>query len=160
MREVSQPPQVVVVPAAAPAPPPAPPAPRESLLIEWQGDRFVRTTMSAQSSGGTQLAPDYSEKSARPATRHPVPGQKNAVQSTRELLPAILVFHDGRQEEVSEYTIMNGTIYSKSDYWTTGSWTRKIPVADLDIPATLKANQERGLKFMLPASPNEVVIRP
>jgi hypothetical protein len=55
---------------------------------------------------------------------------------------------------------MNGTIYSKADYWTTGSWTSKIQIADLDVPATLKLNQERGAKFALPASPNEVFIRP
>ena len=52
---------------------------------------------------------------------------------------------------------MNGTIYSKADYWTTGSWTRKIQIADLDVPATLKLNQQRGLNFVLPASSNEVV---
>ena len=55
---------------------------------------------------------------------------------------------------------MSGTIYSKADYWTTGSWTRKIQIADLDVPATLKLNQERGVKFALPASPNEIVVRP
>ena len=66
----------------------------------------------------------------------------------------------GRREEVSEYSIISGTIYSKADYWTTGSWTKKIQIADLDVPATLKINQERGLKFVLPTSPNQVVIRP
>jgi hypothetical protein len=158
--ESSQP-QIVVVQALAPAPPVAPPAPRESLLIEWQGDHFVRSTTSAKESAGAPIAPDYSEKSAAPfsANLRSAPGQKNAVQP-RELPPAVLVFHDGRKEEVSEYTIMSGTIYSKADYWTTGSWTRKIQIADLDVPATLKLNQERGLKFVLPSSSNEVVTRP
>ena len=86
--------------------------------------------------------------------------QTNAAEPARKLLPAILVFHDGRREEVSEYTIVNGTIYSKADYWITGSWSKKIAIADLDVPVTLKLNQERGSKFMLPASPNEVMVRP
>jgi len=156
------PPQVIVVQASAPVAPPAPPAPRESLLIEWQGDRFVRSTASEKTSTSAQIAPDYAERSASPSltTWHPVPGQKIVAQPPRELPPAVLVFHDGRKEEVSEYTIMSGTIYSKADYWTTGSWTRKIQIADLDVPATLKLNQERGLKFVLPASSNEVVTRP
>ncbi len=170
--EGSQQPQVIVLQAAAPAPPPTPPAPRESLLIEWQGDRFVRSTASARASEGTQIAPDYSERPAsllssmgqistgQTSTGLSVPKQKNAVQPPRELPPAVLVFHDGRREEVSEYTIMSGIIYSKADYWTTGSWTRKIQIADLDVPATLKLNQERGLKFVLPASSNEIVTRP
>jgi hypothetical protein len=159
--ESSQSPQVVVVQASAPVPPPTPPAPRESLLIEWQGDHFVRSTTSASGSGA-QIATDYSEKSAAPfsATARSSAGTRNAVQPARELPPAVLVFHDGRKEEVSEYTIMSGTIYSKADYWTTGSWTRKIQIADLDVPATLKLNQERGLKFVLPGSYNEVVTRP
>jgi hypothetical protein len=72
----------------------------------------------------------------------------------------VLVFRDGRKEEVSSYTIMSGTIYSKADYWSSGSWTKKIQIADLDVPATLKLNQERGLKFELPAGPNEVVVSP
>jgi len=153
---------VVQAPAPAPAPPPEPAAPRESVLIEWQGDHFVRSTTSARASAGAQVAPDYSEKSA-PAlssTKRSMPARKNAVPSPAELPAAVLVFHDGRQEEVSEYTIMNGTIYSKADYWTTGSWTRKTQIADLDVPATLKLNQQRGLKFVLPASPNQVVVRP
>jgi hypothetical protein len=160
-QEVSQP-QVIVVPALAPPALPPPPAPRESLLIEWQGDHFVRTTMSAESPSSAQIAPDYSEKtpSALPVAVRSAPEQRVAVDAPRELPPAVLVFHDGSQEEVSEYTIMSGTIYSKADYWTTGSWTRKIQIADLDVPATLKLNQERGVKFVLPASPNEVVIRP
>lgn len=156
-------PQIVVVQAPAPAPaPPEPPAPRESVLIEWQGDHFVRSTTSARASAGAQVAPDYSEKSSSPLspTKRSMPARKNAVPSPAELPPAVLVFHDGRQEEVSEYTIMNGTIYTKADYWTTGSWTRKTQIADLDVPATLKLNQQRGLKFVLPASPNQVVIRP
>jgi hypothetical protein len=156
-------PQIVVVPAAAPAPPPEPPAPRESLLIEWQGDHFVRTTLSSKNSTTVEQAgPDYSERSAShlSATRQTATKQKKADQPATELPPAVLVFHDGRREEVSEYSIISGTIYSKADYWTTGSWTKKIQIADLDVPATLKINQERGLKFVLPTSPNQVVIRP
>jgi hypothetical protein len=145
-------PQVVAVPASAPAP-----APLEPLLIEWQGDHFVRMTLSQKASADEQSGPDYSEKST---PRSPVPGRKDAVQPPRELPPAVLVFRDGRKEEVSSYTIMSGTIYSKADYWSSGSWTRKIQIAGLDVPATLKLNQERGLKFVLPAGPNEVVMRP
>ena len=163
-------PQVVVV-TAAPAQPALPEPPPEPLLIEWQGDHFERMTPSQKTSAKEQDGPDYSAKSeVRPSTpRSPSsgssrPAQKVAAQlpreSARELPLAVLVFRDGRTEEVSSYTIMSGTIYSKADYWTSGSWTRKIQIADLDVPATLKLNQGRGLNFVLPASPNEVVMRP
>ena len=148
--QASQPQVVVAPPLSAPAAPVA--APVEPLLIEWQGDHYVRMTLSQKASAGAESGPDYSEENA--------PGRKGAVQRPRELPPAVLVFRDGRKEEVSDYTIMSGTIYSKADSWNNGSWTNKIQIGDLDVPATLKLNQERGLEFALPAGPNEVVMRP
>lgn len=152
VEQAPAPPVVVVTqPAEAPAPPPA-----EPLLIEWQGDHFVRMTLAeryrAQSS-----SPDYSEQ-AKP--RSAKSSRKSQPETPSELPPAVLVFRDGHEEEVSSYTIMNGALYTKVDYWTTGAWTKKIYIADLDVPATLRLNQERRVKFVLPAGSNEVVIRP
>jgi hypothetical protein len=153
--------------AAAPAAvttvrePPA--APAESLLIEWQGDHFARTTLSQKVSDGEPIAPDYSEQAHPEKSRLRSPGLSTraaVAQTPRELPPAVLVFRDGRHEEISSYTIMSGTIYSKADYWTSGSWTKKIQLADLDVSATLKLNHENGLNFVLPAGPNEVVVGP
>jgi hypothetical protein len=56
--------------------------------------------------------------------------------------------------------VIGDVLYEQSNYWTSGSWTRKIPMADLDLPATIKANQQRGIVFKLPAGPNEVVLQP
>jgi hypothetical protein len=153
--EVAAQPQVAVPASALVQAPPA--APLEPLLIERQGDHFVRMTLSQKASASGQSAPDYSEKST---PRSSSPARKVGAQPPHELPPAVLVFRDGRKEEVSNYTIMNGSIYSKTDYWTSGSWTRKIQIGDLDVPATLKLNHERGLKFVLPSGPNEVVMRP
>ena len=163
-------PQAIVVPApAAVQAPPAPPAPLQSLLIEWQGDHFERMTLTPKSPDNEQtksnFSPDYSERSNSkilgPVAKGSVqPSRKGVAQLPRELPPAVLIFRDGRKEEVSNYTIMSGTIYSNSDYWTSGSWTKAIQIADLDVPATLKLNHEHGLNFVLPSSPNEVVIRP
>ena len=155
--EQAYPPPGVAGPASAPAPAALAP-PIEPLLIEWRVDHFVRMTLSEKTSAEEQGGPDYSEKST---PRSSVPGRKDAVQPPpHEFPPTGLVFRDGRKEEVSSYTIMSGTIYSKADYWSSGSWTKKIQIADLDVPATLKLNQERGLKFELPAGPNEVVVSP
>ena len=55
--------------------------------------------------------------------------------------------------------IQGDTLYTRSDYWTTGSWSESIPLSQLDLPASLKLNQERGTKFSLPSAPNEVVVR-
>ncbi len=132
----------------------APRAAPEALLLEWHGDHWVRVTSPAQSATGAQ--PDYSEQS----NGRSAPSVGNsASQPLRELPPAVLVFRDGRKEEVSSYTIVGGTMYTKADYWISGSWTKEIRIADLDLPATLRLNQERGVQFALPAAPYEVVMR-
>jgi len=129
------------------------PAP-EPLLLEWQGDHWVRVTSFGQSATGAQ--PAYSKRSHGQSTPS---GPNSARQSPRELPPVALVFRDGRKEEVSSYTIVGGTMYTKANYWTSGSWTKEIRIADLDLPATVRLNQERGVKFALPAAPYEVVMR-
>jgi hypothetical protein len=147
----SPPPQVVVMqPAVSQQPAPAVPPP-EPVLIEWQGNRFVRMTVAERN--GSNSPVDYAENAKSDVvTKNPPPA--------RELPPAILVFRDGRQQEINSYTIMNGTIFTRSDYWITGSWNQKIQIADLDVPATLRQNQQRGLNFNLPSSANEVIVRP
>jgi hypothetical protein len=72
----------------------------------------------------------------------------------------VLVFRDGHEEEIGKYVISGTTIYTSADRWSSGSWTRKVQIAALNVPATLKVNQERGAKFRLPSGPNEVMIRP
>jgi hypothetical protein len=177
--EEAAPPPVIVVPATAPASA-LPDLPREPLLIEWQGDHFERMTpfqkalasgpsargssdksdvRSSASSAPSSSAPGSSPRSSF-ARRSPAPPGKVPAQPQRELPPAVLVFRDGRTEEVSSYIIASGIIYSKADYWTSGTWTREIQIADLDVPATLRLNHQHGLNFMLPTSPNEVVVRP
>jgi len=70
----------------------------------------------------------------------------------------ILVFRDGRQETIQKYVIQGNILYASAEYWKTGSWTKKIPIAALNVPATLKLNRERGVKFDLPSGPDEVVV--
>jgi hypothetical protein len=72
---------------------------------------------------------------------------------------SVLVFRDGHREEIERYVIEDDIIDVSVSRWDTGSWTKKISIADLDVPATLKLNQERGGKFNLPSGPNEVVVR-
>ncbi len=144
------PPRVVVV-QTPPAAPVAENSPPEPLLIEWRGDHYVRVKLSDL----TQPA-DYSEE---PGQRAGKVAPKPATPQARELRPAVLVFRDGHKEEVSSYTIISGTLYTRTDFWATGTWTKKIQISDLDIPATLKLNQELGVRFVLPSGPNEVVTR-
>jgi hypothetical protein len=59
--------------------------------------------------------------------------------------PTQLVFRDNRTEEVQNYAIVGQTFWIFSE-----RGSRKIPLAELDIPATKKANDDRGVEFQLP----------
>ena len=60
----------------------------------------------------------------------------------------VLVFKDGRRLEISNYAIVGSTLYDLSD-----GRARKVALAELDLPATLKQNDDRGVDFQLPAGP-------
>lgn len=57
----------------------------------------------------------------------------------------VLVYKDGHKEEVANYAIVGDQLFD----FTNGR--RKIAIADLDVPATVKANDQRGVDFQLPA---------
>jgi len=59
-------------------------------------------------------------------------------------VPTILIYRDGHKQEVTNYAIMGQTLYVFSDR------TKKIALADLDVPATIKANDEQGIEFQVP----------
>jgi len=133
------------------------------LLIEWQGDRYVRR--SSGSSNQKNPAPlDYAAptptKSSSARVAQPGTPVNAAASANPEPAPATFVFRDGHREQSSDYTIVSGVIYTRGDYWTSGSWTKKIPMAQLDVPATLRANADSGVPFRLPAAPNEIITRP
>jgi len=76
------------------------------------------------------------------------------------LPPAVLIFRDGHREEVGDYTIADGFLYARGDYYTDGYWNRKIDLSTLNLNQTLQANADRSVKFVLPSSSNEVITRP
>jgi hypothetical protein len=61
--------------------------------------------------------------------------------------PTTLVFKDGHQLQVENYAIVSQTLYD-----LTRGHPRKIALADLDLPATEKQNDNQGVTFQLPPS--------
>ena len=152
------PPQIIAPPVpAAPAAPVA--SPPEPLVLELHGDHWVRIENYNSSEIGTQPIPP--ERAPNPKSASSDAGSRSgqAGEPSRELPPVVLVFRDGHTEEIAKYMIMGGTISTSADYWSSGSWTRKIQIVELDVPATIKLNQERGVKFTLPSGPSEVILR-
>jgi hypothetical protein len=57
----------------------------------------------------------------------------------------VLVFRDGHRTEVQNYAIVGSTVWLLSSARAT-----KVPLADLDLDQTVKANEDRGLSFQAP----------
>ena len=85
--------------------------------------------------------------------------QEQARQVTREVIatkPAplppgpltILIYKDGWQLQVQNYAVLGKTLTVFSD-----QTSLKIPLSDLDLPATRKLNGDRGVDFVVPEQP-------
>jgi len=59
--------------------------------------------------------------------------------------PTVLVFNDKHTQQVENYAIVGQTLWVFSELRAT-----KIPLSSLDIDATTKANDERGVDFHVP----------
>lgn len=86
-----------------------------------------------------------------PVENAPAPHAEQADNSALEPQPVqpltVLVFKDGRKVEVGNYAIVGTTLFD-----LTPGHPRKIALADLDLDATQKQNDDRGVVFQLPPS--------
>jgi hypothetical protein len=142
------------------------------LLIELEGDRYVRyggvSSASERQPVGTR--PKAQLDSAKTSSTHSTnaarstisqPSAEPAEPSPTQLAPTVLIFRDGHREEVPDYAIVGRVLYAHGvDDGEPGYGVKNIQLSALDIPATMKANRENGISFMLPSGPNEVVTRP
>lgn len=78
------------------------------------------------------------------APPRPAPEEK---QGTPVVPATVLVFRDEHQQEIQNYAIVGQTLWNFSP-----GRTQKIPLASLDLPATEKANDDRGVTFRVPAA--------
>jgi hypothetical protein len=62
--------------------------------------------------------------------------------------PTLLVFKDGHQLELGNYAIIGAILFD-----LTPGHARRIALADLDLEATRKHNDDRGISFQLPPPP-------
>jgi hypothetical protein len=81
------------------------------------------------------------------ARSEPAPQQREAARADDPTPATVLVFRDQHKQEVKNYAIVGQTLWAFAS-----SRTQKIPLADLDLPATVKANDDRGLDFRVPGA--------
>src|SRR6201987_3834405 len=77
----------------------------------------------------------------------PVPDPPAASPIAREP-DTILVFKDGHKIQVGNYAIVGSNLFD-----LTPGHRQKVALADLDVNATQKANDDQGVDFKLPSLP-------
>jgi hypothetical protein len=94
--------------------------------IDRLNDEVARLRAEQQSGGGESSGPRSSSKAEIRAT-------------------TVLVYRDHHSEEIENYAIVGKTLWVFTE-----QRARKIPVAELNLPATTKANEARGIDFRPP----------
>jgi len=99
-------------------------------------DDYPPNAARSRSDAGRQA--ETESAAVTPPAEVPVPDQPQTV----------LVFKDGHQLEIQNYALVGGMLYD----FTPGR-SRKIALADLDLKATAKQNDDLGISFQLPPAP-------
>jgi hypothetical protein len=87
----------------------------------------------------------YDSSGDQDAYARSAPYEPRHAELTAPSPPTTLVFRDQHKEEIQNYAIVGNTLFSFS-----AERTQKIPLSDLDIPATTKVNGDRGVNFKVP----------
>lgn len=114
------------------------PAPEESRYGVRDLDRPERVENDEQQAAAPK-AP------AKPATPPTPPAPEQASSSFDSLPGTVLIFKDGHRLEITNYAIQGKTLFNLS-----GEGPRRIDTAELDVSATMKENDDRGVEFRLP----------
>ena len=98
-----------------------------------------------EESDGDQDA--YAQAPRAPRSMRPANANDNDPPGAAIMSNTVLVFRDEHKQEVSNYAIVGQTLWNFAP-----GHTQKVPLSDLDLPATTKANEELGVTFRVPGS--------
>lgn len=109
--------------------------------------------MQAEQAPDNRVGPTIFEYNGRApgAANRPIEQRVDAAEPTEagpqaqpSETPTVLVFRDGHQQEVENYAIAGNKLI------VLGEKTERIQLSDLDLNATAKANEDRGVDFKMP----------
>jgi hypothetical protein len=118
------------------------------------GNDYRQEDDSADANAGQYYAPPPSEDSGLQRDVQTLSGKIDRLQAdvearnrpkTEQEPSTALVFRDQHVEEVRNYAISGGTLWVLSE-----RAAKKIPLAQLDLAATAKMNDDRGVDFQVP----------
>jgi hypothetical protein len=118
-----------------------PPAPSDQFPEEeYRGGPTIfdrRGPGPSRANEAANAAPERNLEPAHEPSREPDPAADQP--------QTLLVFKDGRQFEVQNYAIVGNTLLDMTE-----GHHRRVPLSDLDVEATAKQNDDRGIDFRLP----------
>jgi len=85
------------------------------------------------------------ERDYAPVPQPPLAPQPTAQSAVQPDLPVVVVFLDKHIQEVKNYAVANEMLVVLD-----GNRRTKFPLADIDLAATMKLNDERGVNFDIP----------
>jgi hypothetical protein len=118
---------------------------------DYERDRATANEMNEQSLEEQQMLRQEQADGDRDRYARSSPDPRRAAgneqQGTAIVAATVLVFRDQHKVEIRNYAIVAQTLWNFAP-----QRTEKIPLSDLDLSATTKANDDRGLTFRVPAS--------
>ena len=138
-------------------------APPQDMPEPYEGGPTISDRRGSGERAGHDYVPDKTRTTvprpaptAAPASPEDPPAAPRAdapaaaSESITALQPTILIFKDGHKLQVgNSYAIVGANLYD-----LTPGRRQKVPIADLDVVATQKANDEEGNDFKLPQLPD------
>jgi len=119
---------------------------------DYGDNQETQTALAAQQQVINDLENELQYRRAdRPPDETPPEQSAAAPASPKSAAPeppspaTVLVFRDHHRAEVRNYAIMGDKLYEFADYHR-----KTIPLSDIDIPATVQANEEQGVEFRVP----------
>jgi hypothetical protein len=112
---------------------------------DYEYDRGVAQQMNEDSLEQQRMWRQEEADGDRDAYARPDPAPVREAQGAPIMPATVLVFRDQHRQEVQNYAIVGQTLWNFAP-----QHTQKIPLADLDLAATAKANDENGVTFRAP----------
>ncbi len=123
---------------------------QQGTAAQQQDQALAEAERELQDERQRSQEPEQQVRDLRTPQSSKLPPQK---QTTADSPPpsTILVLRNGTRMEIQNYAVVGSTLYV-----FTPPRRKKILISDLDVPATVKANEERGVEFRLPRTARPV----
>jgi hypothetical protein len=113
---------------------------------DYNDNLALAEQMNEQSLEEQQMLQQEQADGDQDAYARSAPPAREAQQDGAPFMPAtVLVFRDQHRREVDNYAIVGQTLWVFAP-----KQAERIPLTDLDVAATVKANEDRGVTFRLP----------